>query len=294
MPVRSIPIEDITIPSGRREPLKGRIASVARSMLQVGQLQPIGLNEDYRLIWGRTRLEACRANGWKTIDAVVLDVDEMHAELAEIDENIERSNLSAYEEGLALARRKAIYLELHPETAQGVAGAVASNLAQGHGQEPSKTREKTTTAKLAVAAFAADTAEKTGKSERVIQRDIATAEAIAPAAGEIIKDTPLADQKGELEALAKLPEAQQIKVAKAIKSGKAKRVKDALPVKPATPADTAKAQLKVWIAAVDNWLSKSPTIDELRAQFPGKDGDRAVTLASQLSEAMKNWKGKIK
>lgn len=66
------------------------------------------------------------------------------------------------------------------------------------------------------------------------------------------------------------------------------------PSREATAADTAKAQIQSWIAAVDNWLQRSPSIDDLRRQHPGQHGDRVVTLASQLSEALKNWKGRIR
>jgi ParB family chromosome partitioning protein len=60
--------------------------------------------------------------------------------------------------------RKAIYLELHPETAQHFAGAYA--------------KHNPASAKLAVA-FTADTAASTGKSERAIQRDAERGEKVA-------------------------------------------------------------------------------------------------------------------
>jgi ParB family transcriptional regulator, chromosome partitioning protein len=41
------------------------------------------------------------------------------AELAEIDENLIRCNLTPAKEATAVTRRKAIYLELYPETAHG-------------------------------------------------------------------------------------------------------------------------------------------------------------------------------
>jgi hypothetical protein len=64
-----------------------------------------------------------------------------------------------------VARRKALYLGLHPETAKGVAGADARWDA---------------TAKLATASFVADTAEKTGAAERSIRREAERGEKIAP------------------------------------------------------------------------------------------------------------------
>ncbi len=69
-----------------------------------------------------------------------------------------RAELSPAERAKATARRKAVYLKLHPETAAGVAGAHASNRVQGNAS-----------ASLAPA-FAADTAAASGCSERAIQR----------------------------------------------------------------------------------------------------------------------------
>jgi len=69
------------------------------------------------------------------------------------------AELSPADRARQTARRKAIYLELHPETAEYVAGAHGSNSAQGNAA-----------AKLAPA-FSADTAKATGQSERTVQRD---------------------------------------------------------------------------------------------------------------------------
>ena len=53
-------------------------------------------------------------------------------ELAEIDENFIRNDLSALEHGEMLLRRKEIYETLHPETRAGTAQALAMNTAKGN------------------------------------------------------------------------------------------------------------------------------------------------------------------
>lgn len=80
--------------------------------------------------------------------------------------------------------------------------------------------------------------------------------------------------------------------ARKIKSGKAKTVKEAT-AKDASPADVAKAQIKIWSDTVGRWLGKSPSIDELRASFPGKRGDVVVKLATDLYESLKLWEKAI-
>jgi hypothetical protein len=70
-----------------------------------------------------------------------------------------RTNLCRADRASQTARRKAIYLELHPET--------------GHGKaSPNKDDN--------LSSFAQATAEAIGKTERTVQRDAERGEAIAP------------------------------------------------------------------------------------------------------------------
>lgn len=66
------------------------------------------------------------------------------------------------------ARRKEAYEALHPETKAHVAGAHGSNKSQGNAS-----------ANLAPA-FTADTAAKTGQSERAVQRDAERGAKVCP------------------------------------------------------------------------------------------------------------------
>ncbi|MFZ0209646.1 MAG: hypothetical protein WAL59_26645, partial [Roseiarcus sp.] len=83
--------------------------------------------------------------------------DDLHAELAEIDENLMRAELSQAQETAAITRRKAIYEELHPGARQHVAGAIASNKSQGNASADSSL------------AFSEATSKATGKSRRSVE-----------------------------------------------------------------------------------------------------------------------------
>ncbi|RUM95935.1 hypothetical protein EET67_20665 [Pseudaminobacter arsenicus] len=83
------------------------------------------------------------------------------AELAMIDENLCRSELSPADRARQTARRKAIYEELNPETRPGAIRAHAANAAMGNDVD----------ANLAATPFTADTARVTGLSKRTVQRD---------------------------------------------------------------------------------------------------------------------------
>lgn len=132
---------------------------------------------------GRHRLEAARRLGWQEIDCIYVDFDDLHAELAEIDENLIRCNLTPAQEAAAVSRRKAIYEELHPETKAGTAGAKA----RWDGDANAKS------------AFACETAKTTGKSRRSVEIAAARGEALGDDLSDIA-GTSL-DKGVELDAL---------------------------------------------------------------------------------------------
>ena len=102
--LKQLLLSDIIVPKNRRTPMKGRVATLARSFREIGQLNPILVNADgNKLIAGRTRYEAAKQMGWKDIFCNVVEYDALHARLAEIDENLEREDLPALEMVQALA-----------------------------------------------------------------------------------------------------------------------------------------------------------------------------------------------
>jgi hypothetical protein len=194
-----------------------QVDSLVESIGQMGLLQPVGLAPDRRLIYGRHRVAACRKLGRTSIPAVIFDLDNpLLVELARIDENLQRKVLTKLEQSQALARRKEIYEELHPETRLGNSQATGCNRVQGHH----------VTAKLAPT-FAEDTAAKSGKGLRSVQREAKIGQNLDPQAAEMLKGTAVEDNQAELEAVSRLPAQQQREVAVKIKAGKMKSVRNA-------------------------------------------------------------------
>ena len=114
-----VSIREIKVNSGRRNTEPESVKDLAKSISEVGLLNPITITADHTLIAGRHRLEAAKLLGWTEIECTVCDVSGLLTELAEIDENFVRVNLSPIEFGDLLLRRKEIYEELHPETKAG-------------------------------------------------------------------------------------------------------------------------------------------------------------------------------
>lgn len=190
------------------------VKALAASIGEVGLLNPVSVRraikvragqdaDAYEVLAGMHRVKAFRLLGRETIPAFVFDADDLLAELILIDENLCRKDLSPAERAGHVTKRKRIYLALHPETAHGAIGG-------GHDQSrqigDSEKADRFTQA----------TAEKTGKSERSIQRESARGEALGEDTLAKVARTSL-DQGAELDALAKLsPEKRDVLIERAV------------------------------------------------------------------------------
>lgn len=179
-----------------------RVRGLAESMTEIGLLHPIVvsrttvshhgmLEPGYNLISGAHRLEAAKSLGWAEIDITLSDLSGWHAILAECDENLCGSHLTPSARALFTRKRKEAYEALHPETKNG-------------GDRRSSDRKL---CELNAERFTADTAAKTGKSERAVQLDAERAKKIAPEVLEEIQGTDL-DKGIVLDRLAKEPSAE--------------------------------------------------------------------------------------
>jgi len=219
--IKYLPISDIEIGARRRALDQARVEALAQSMRELGLQTPITFGDGegiaMRLIAGYHRIEAAKLLGWQKIPCLVVRMDELTRQLWEIDENLLRAELTELELSEHLAARKVIYEQLHPETRQHVAGAMAANAAMGRGDA---------TENSAVASFTADTADKTGLSDRSIRQSIYRAEKIALDVRDEIRNMPeIADKGVELDALAKMPPEQQAASIAAVKSGHVRNVR---------------------------------------------------------------------
>lgn len=205
-----VAIDKITVGEGRRE-LRD-VDELAKSIKEIGLLNPITITKDFRLVAGYHRLTACKKLGWTTIPANVVDMDALHAELAEIDENLIRNELTVLERAEQLKRRKEIYEELYPETKR------EANLKQ-YRNEIISFRDQPS--------FTEDTAKKTGVSRRTIEQEVQIAARLDDEVKEIIRDTELAGKKTDLLKLARMDKEEQKKVAEKIRTGEAKDIKTA-------------------------------------------------------------------
>lgn len=204
---------DVRIVDRMRDLDPAWVEQLKQSIAEIGLTTPICVTPDLTLIAGAHRLAACKALGLKSIPAVILKLDDLRRELAEIDENLIRNELTVLERAEQLARRKEIYEALRPQTK--------------HGGDRKSEEIKMRNPQLEKS-FVNDTASATKIAARTISEDVQIAKAIAPDVREKLKSTDVADRKTELLELARKPHDEQRAIVEKITSGQADGVRDAV------------------------------------------------------------------
>jgi ParB-like chromosome segregation protein Spo0J len=165
-----------------------QVGALAESIKEVGLLNPITVYrktiiyagqeiDGFGLIAGAHRLAACKTLGMQEIPAVILDLDDNDRVIAECDENLCAAKLSPSDAAMFTAERKRAYLAKHPETAHGTPGV---------SRQVGDIRQRASSDR-----FTADTAAKTGQSERNVQRNAERGQDIDEAALRLVRGTSL-------------------------------------------------------------------------------------------------------
>jgi ParB-like chromosome segregation protein Spo0J len=203
-----IELSRIQVPVRKRPSDAVKVSSLASSMRVEGLLQPIGVTSStpeptdetvYTLVYGLHRLLAAKELKWNTISGLVMGTDtlsqsaqmraidagaseseasmitpDLMAELAEIDENLIRYELSIPEFDAHNKRRKEIYEMLYPESTKAAKSREAGK-SGGRDGKNGKPKSNIGTS-VATPCYVADTVEKTGKSKSAICASLARAE----------------------------------------------------------------------------------------------------------------------
>ena len=89
---------------------EGDIDVLAQSIEQIGLIQPIVISEEYELLSGFRRLQACKKLGWKTIEVktITIGADDVRRIDWEYHENIGRKDLTEEEKQGYLEKRETL------------------------------------------------------------------------------------------------------------------------------------------------------------------------------------------
>jgi hypothetical protein len=201
--LRDLPTEQIARRADARAVNPDTVSGLVESIGAVGLINPIRVRqsgEGWEVIAGVHRLEACKELGLAEVTCDVVADDDLHAELAMIDENLCRAELSPSDRARQTARRKSIYEELNgPAKAN---SARAANAAMGRGDVNEQYSST----------FVASTAAMTGQSERVVQLNAERGQKILPEVLDLIRGTSL-DTVTYLDKLKKMPGSEQFNAA---------------------------------------------------------------------------------
>ncbi len=171
---------------------------LAEGFRESGQITPIDVRRSgdrYLLIAGAHRVRAAQLLGWAEIEATVREVDDLGAEMMQIDENLLRHDLTEMDRATFLARRKELYEQLHPAAKHG-------------GKRRGTSRQNWQLDRR----FTSEAAERLRISERSVQRAVRRHARLAPDVRGLLARTRFADHGQSLDALARLTADEQRRV----------------------------------------------------------------------------------
>lgn len=221
-----IPISEIIVDDRKRELSDARARVLADSIKILGLLQPVVLTKDKHLIAGRHRVGACEILGYTEIPVIVRDYTALDRELAEIDENLVRFDLTDMERSIQTTRRKEIYGLKFPQTLDNKKRAELRKKWEDEGKPTDNPEIPNFDSEDAqrddVKSFIKDTAEKTGRSTSQIrdeeQLGKALMESLSDEVRDLIAPTFAAENKSDLKRLVAEPDSDiQYEAAKAVR-----------------------------------------------------------------------------
>ena len=97
MQTKHLPVDEISLGHLRRPLSETQVANLVDSISRLGLLQPPVVTPGHTLVAGRHRLESGKMLGWATVPVVVVELSELQARLAAVDENFVRNDLTRFE-----------------------------------------------------------------------------------------------------------------------------------------------------------------------------------------------------
>lgn len=285
---RSVRVDQITVLEARlRTVSEEGLSELAESIKINGLLSPLVVDPSLMLVAGARRLLAVKRLGHETVDVIVRAFPSPDAkELAEIDENLMRMELSPLERSEHLARRKGIYERMYPQTAWGKAPKAGGP----PGKDPPR------------GSFVDATAEALGVGRSTVAEEVRIG-AMPQEVRDKVRGTSVAGAKKQLAKLSRQPEATQLQVAKVLESGQADNVDGALALaglgeepnagdakrEPEAESDRFPAQAEEMVACRDAAAEALRLVSELFevfAEHPKPETTPVVAVLCEVAEKL--------
>lgn len=206
--IEQIDIDLIDVGERLRDVDQDKVDAIKVSILELGLRTPLTLrvlppaedSDDSRLglVAGAHRLEAVRQLGKQTVDAIIVTMTDLDAELWEIDENLCRAELTPADRAVFVARRKDLYEIKYPQSALG-------------NNQHTRVRKicEPSSVDISPHRFTFVTAQIAGISERAVQLDAERGEKIGRDVLQALRMTDL-DSGTYLDRLKKVPREKQL------------------------------------------------------------------------------------
>lgn len=306
MQVQDILISAIQWPTRLRAINPQRVEALKSSMAELGLINPITVyldrNDDPVLAAGAHRVKAAQALGWKSIAATIMDGEELDRELAEIDENLCRFELSPAQRALHMSRRKELW------TAKQAAKRAATNTPSATDRVDAKLGDQNSVTQLdherlmddqsmpserdargqqlspqQQPGFAATTAMLTGDSKTTINCNVQRGEVLGDALLDIARTS--LDKGVELDAMMKLPPEEREDLARRAKAGEEVSARKTLEARTMAPEGQNKALAKRALLALGKCAS---VMDEREFGSALQDVEVPGTVARLAEQIVKH------
>ncbi len=215
-----IAVDSIDIISGARVVDPADQDMLTLNIKAVGLLHPISVCANqavagrYNMISGRNRLSAVKTLEWPLIDAIVKTYSEAQAMMAELGENLCRSDYTVIERADAVKR----YADLVAATYPGLKEHLQSHARQDANLREGKKKKAAADADLAAQPSPVDVvAGKLGTTPRRVYEQIQLAGQFTDEEKVVLRDRKLSAQR--LNAMAKLPSEDKVAAINLIASG---------------------------------------------------------------------------
>lgn len=277
---KSIPVNAIHVGDRARPIDEDHALAIAASMTERGLINPITVRSTpaanrgktpYTLVAGGHRHRGAQLNQWAEIDAIVVAVDAVEAQLVEISENLYRNELNPLDRALFVMKYRELWEDKHGKVTRG-----GDRKSKGHdgpliftpGRELSK-----------------EVQERLGFGERTYKRVSSIGQNLRPELRQAVRGTPAENDQSKLLKLAKLEPELQVRIAAGLREGAdlATVLSWAKPAKPMTDAHDAAVK-----RLVDAWDKADEAAREEFLQAIGmaqpEGGDPVMRMIREAAE----------
>lgn len=258
----TIPIHKIKVGTNRRPIKEQKVAELMESIKANGLLNPITLDQHLNLVAGLHRLTACNLLKLQEIECSIIPYEDAeHARLAEIDENLIRSELDALERADLWLEREQILEKM------GLRARPGDNQYTRKGSEIISPPPKTTL----------ELAKEAGYTERTFQQGKQIAKSIVPEVKEAIKGTSLAKSTTALLKVARAGSKERETAQQAEKAAQEAKARQ--------KQEEAERQAKV--AAQARAKQRELQLITIRSVFAGTEAKRIIKAEAQQQKEEK-------